>query len=110
MEKAWEVKYHMLILVTQSAFISDWFKDNEMAFAMGMTICLARAGTVLNYIISPPIYEATKSLAFSFWVGTFMMGIALILVMATVLLDQDTEIKGKHKVYICQLKIFFRLK
>lgn len=81
-------------------FISEWFKDKELACAMGMSICLGRAGTVLNYLISPPIYIAYDSLALSFWVGALIMGISLIFATSAAFLDQDTEGYNEEKVPI----------
>ena len=83
-------------IVAQSAYISDWFKNRELALGLAMTICIARSGTVLNYVIAPKIFASTHSLAFSFWVGTLMMVLSLISGVGTILVDQHVEQKSGY--------------
>ena len=40
---------------TQYAIIIQWFASNEIGFAMGLCLSLARLGNVLNDVISPRI-------------------------------------------------------
>ena len=40
---------------TQYSVIIEWFSPNEIAFAMGVCLSLARFGNVLNDILSPRI-------------------------------------------------------
>ena len=61
---------------------------------MGLTVCFGRGGTVLNYLIAPPIYESTHSLAFAFWVGTLLCQISLVAALLSVLVDQGVENKS----------------
>ena len=82
--------------MAQSSYISDWFKYRELALALGMTICIARIGSVLNFAVASKTYETSKSLAFSFWFGTLMMGISLLAGLISVLIDQNVEIKSKY--------------
>ena len=84
------------VAVAQSAYISDWFKNRELALGFAMTICIARSGTVLNFIIAPKIYNETGSLAFAFWVGTAMMGLSWIAGIGCVLIDQHVEMKSGY--------------
>lgn len=89
-------QFIFLRIVAQSAYVSDWFKSRELALGLAMTICIARSGTVVNYIISSRVYNTSNSLAFAFWVGTFMMGISLISGALAVLIDQHVEKKSKY--------------
>ncbi len=82
--------------MTQSAYISDWFKNRELALGLAMTICIARSGTVLNFVIASKTYNASGSLAFSFWVGTLMMGLSLLAGIGAVLVDQHVEKKSHY--------------
>ncbi len=85
-------------VVTQSAYISDWFKQRELALGLAMTICISRSGTVLNYLIAHKVYVSTKSLAFSFWVGTLMMGLSLLSAIATIMVDRHVQVKSGYSV------------
>lgn len=77
--------------MAQSSYISDWFKNRELALGLGMTMCISRCGSVLNFLIADKVYRATKSLAFSFWLGTSMIVLSLIAGLGGVLLDQGIE-------------------
>ncbi len=84
------------IIVTQSAYISDWFKQRELSLGLAMTICIARSGTVLNFVIAHMTYSKTGSLSFAFWIGTLMMEISLVAAMFTILVDQNVEVKSGY--------------
>lgn len=40
---------------TQNAMIVQWFSANEISFAMGICLSVARLGNVINDVISPRI-------------------------------------------------------
>ncbi len=84
------------IIVTQSAYISDWFKLHELSLGFAMTICIARSGTVLNFFIAHMTYSTTGSLSFAFWIGTLMMEASLIAAIFTILVDQNVEVKSGY--------------
>jgi MFS family permease len=45
---------------TQYAIIIQWFASNEIGFAMGLCLSLARLGNVMNDVISPRIATVNK--------------------------------------------------
>jgi nitrate/nitrite transporter NarK len=45
--------------VANSAVTAKWFVGKELAFAMGLTLCVARLGSSLNSVFSPKIYVWT---------------------------------------------------
>ena len=67
-----------------------------MALALGLVTCIARSGTVLNFVIAAPVFNLTKSLAISFWVGTFLMEISVIMGLITLLIDQYVSKKTHY--------------
>lgn len=77
--------------MAQSSYISDWFKNRELALGLGMTMCIARCGSVLNFVVAGKVYNATQSMAFSFWLGTFMIELSLLAGVGSILLDQGIE-------------------
>jgi hypothetical protein len=80
--------------------VSDWFHDLELAFALGLTISIARLGTVLNYVIGPPIKNYVGSLAYAFWVGCLMCLISQVCGLISVMIDQRVEKKSNFSVNI----------
>jgi len=81
----------LFILGAQTAYISDWFRDKELAFALGLNMMIGRAGSVLSFIISSHIYDASKSLSFSFGIGGLLLTVSLLLAVCAILVDQHVE-------------------
>jgi MFS family permease len=88
--------FNLKPIVAQSSYISDWFKNRELALALGMTMCIGRCGSVLNFVIADKVYRSTHSMAFSFWLGTFMIGLSLLAGIVSVLLDQSIEYNSNY--------------
>lgn len=57
------------ISVAQASITTSWFKGKELAFALGLNLCIARLGSVANSIMSPRI-ERKFSVPVAVWVGT----------------------------------------
>ncbi|KAI9199436.1 major facilitator superfamily domain-containing protein [Polychytrium aggregatum] len=55
--------------VVQSAITSTWFRDKELAFALGLNLGVARLGSVVNAIMSPRL-EKWIGVEFAVWAGT----------------------------------------
>jgi MFS family permease len=73
--------------VTQASITTLWFQGKELAFALGMTICISRLGSVVNSILSPRISNMAGSFAsisFSTVVcyGSFVCSVVLALLMS----------------------------
>jgi nitrate/nitrite transporter NarK len=81
----------LFTLAAQTAYISDWFRDKELAFALGLNIAISRGGSVLSFIISSHIYNASESLSFSFGIGSLLLSVSLILAACTIIMDQHVE-------------------
>ncbi len=47
---------------TQYALLVQWFAMNEIGFAMGLCLSLARLGNVMNDVISPRIATVSTNL------------------------------------------------
>lgn len=58
------------IAVSESTIVTSWFTGKELAFALGMNLCVARLGSVANSIFSPKISNYTSPI-FAVWCGTF---------------------------------------
>jgi len=54
-------------------------------------MCISRCASVLNFAIADKVYQSTRSMAFSFWLGTFMIGLSLLAGVISILLDQSIE-------------------
>ncbi|KAJ3328786.1 hypothetical protein HDU76_009283 [Blyttiomyces sp. JEL0837] len=72
------------IAVVQSSITTSWFKNKELAFALGLNLCISRFGSVVNAICSPRIERRWGS-PVAVWAGTLAcylsFGCAVILAM-----------------------------
>ena len=59
--------------VGQSAILSEWFKGKEVAFAFGVSLSIARLGSVINNIMSPYLTQHV-SITFALWFGAILCG------------------------------------
>ena len=58
--------------VIQNAITAKWFKGKEIAMALGMTVTIARIGSVLTSNLNPIIYDSyNRSLFACYLVGFF---------------------------------------
>lgn len=72
----------MSISVAQSAVVSSWFKDKEMAMALGLNVSISRLvksnqGSVLNDWTEPAMADGTGSVVLGLWVGFIICVISL---------------------------------
>ncbi|KAJ3113998.1 hypothetical protein HDU96_002642 [Phlyctochytrium bullatum] len=76
------------ISVVQSSITTAWFKKKELAFALGLNLCISRFGSVVNAVCSPRIEHMWGS-AVAVWVGSltcylsFLCAVVLAVVIAT---------------------------
>ncbi|TPX30584.1 hypothetical protein SmJEL517_g05879 [Synchytrium microbalum] len=59
------------ISVVQASITTSWFKGKELAFALGLNLCIARFGSVANSLASPRI-EVLTNVPTAVWAGTLM--------------------------------------
>ena len=64
--------------VAQSAFVTQWFQTKELAFALGITLSVARFGSVLNNTLSPWLAARLGSVAAALWVGVAICAASLL--------------------------------
>ncbi|KAI8821840.1 major facilitator superfamily domain-containing protein [Fimicolochytrium jonesii] len=73
--------------VVQASITTAWFRGKELAFALGLTLCIARFGSVVNANLSPRIEKIWTSSG-AVWVGgltcylSFGCAIILVYIMA----------------------------
>ncbi|KAJ3218309.1 hypothetical protein HDU67_006081 [Dinochytrium kinnereticum] len=76
------------ISVVQSSITTSWFKKKELAFALGLNLCISRFGSVVNAVLSPKI-DKLWGPAIAVWAGTlacylsFLCALILAAVIAT---------------------------
>jgi MFS family permease len=59
------------VQVAQNCLLFRWFKGNEVALALGLNLSVARAGSVLNDVLSP--WASTHwGVVGAMWLGTFL--------------------------------------
>ncbi|KAH9106702.1 hypothetical protein AeMF1_017761 [Aphanomyces euteiches] len=76
--------------VAQSTLVASWFKNKELALALGINLSIARLGSVFNNELSPTIatdYNVSSAL----WVGVIMCGVSLIATLALIPIDKRAD-------------------
>ena len=59
------------LTVAQSALMAGWFKNKELAFALGVCLSLSRLGSVANNFLSPLLWEHHRM---ALWGGAIICG------------------------------------
>ena len=76
--------------VAQSAIVSLWFKNKELAFALGINLTVSRLGSVANAAIVPGVYNS-NGLGAACMVGFMLCIFSLINAIGLVYLDKKAE-------------------
>lgn len=90
--------------VANSAILSVWFKDKELAFAFGLNLSISRLGSVANNLISPVITDSVD-IVFALWFGVLLCGCSVACAVLISHLDHGVEVqilqnKGLRKLLI----------
>ena len=82
------------VSVGQSAIIALWFKDKELAFALGITTAFGRLGGVLNNQLSPVLAAQGGGVELALWSGVGICAISFVSTLLLVCLDRAIEYKS----------------
>eukprot|EP00823_Brevimastigomonas_motovehiculus_P000707 TRINITY_DN108_c0_g1_i2.p1 TRINITY_DN108_c0_g1~~TRINITY_DN108_c0_g1_i2.p1 ORF type:complete len:511 (+),score=140.07 TRINITY_DN108_c0_g1_i2:24-1556(+) len=91
------------ITVAQSANLAGWFKDKEMAMAMGLDLSISKLGSVINDWVSPAIMKG-YSLQYALWFGFIVCCLAILATVILVLLNKYAESKAKQEEELAKEK------
>ncbi|KAG0049169.1 hypothetical protein BGZ83_005995 [Gryganskiella cystojenkinii] len=75
------------LAVAQSALTVKYFRGKELAMALGINLCIARLGSVLNDILTPAIW-ARSTVPMAFWGGFLSCVMSFLMACVLVALDQ----------------------
>jgi hypothetical protein len=64
--------------VAACTIMFSWFKNKEVAFAMGFSLSFSNLGSVINDLIEPELAEETGSVVLGLWVGTAICVASLV--------------------------------
>lgn len=81
--------------VGQSAIVSSWFINYELALAISMISCIPLCGSFLNGALVPSVYENSNSFGDAFRVGFILCLVSLMLVLILTYLDYKVEVNDK---------------
>mmetsp|Transcript_46972 Transcript_46972/g.152674 ORF Transcript_46972/g.152674 Transcript_46972/m.152674 type:complete len:588 (-) Transcript_46972:212-1975(-) len=73
--------------VAQSAFITSWFHDKELALSLGLSLSVARLGSVVNNLMSPRLASAFGSVHAALWAGAAFLALSLLCALALRCID-----------------------
>lgn len=86
------------LCVANSAILADWFKGRELAFAFGVSLSIARLGSVVNNIVSPALM-ISNGVVFANWFGVLLCAFSVLCVIITIPIDRNADekiAKGYH--------------
>lgn len=84
--------------VANTAFITDWFIGNELAFSFGINLSFSRLGSVFNNIMSPYLVRHFEYLPSSYWFGALLCVLCLVIVLITLPLDLAAEKQQQYRI------------
>ncbi|RHY25826.1 hypothetical protein DYB32_008070, partial [Aphanomyces invadans] len=76
--------------VAQSTLVASWFKNKELAMALGINLSIARLGSVFNNELSPEI-ASEYNVSSALWVGVIMCGVSLIAALTLIPIDKRAD-------------------
>lgn len=76
--------------VGSSVILEEWFRNKEMALAMGLNVAVSRIGSVVNNIVSPAIANSSN-VAVALWVGAMICGVSVGCAMLIFPIDRAGE-------------------
>lgn len=90
--------------VANSAILSVWFKDKELAFAFGLNLSISRLGSVANNLVSPVITDSVD-IVFALWFGVLLCGCSVACAVLISHLDHGVEVQILQNKGLCRLLI-----
>eukprot|EP00708_Paratrimastix_pyriformis_P002808 GAFH01001566.1.p1 GENE.GAFH01001566.1~~GAFH01001566.1.p1 ORF type:complete len:346 (+),score=122.14 GAFH01001566.1:370-1407(+) len=81
------------LTVVQNTITTVFFKGRELAVAFGITLTMSRAGSVLNFFISPWL-NRMMGYRFVFWLGTGLCGLSWLAAAVYYRLETQAEAAG----------------
>jgi MFS family permease len=81
------------IWIGQTAIIVLWFKDKELAFALGIATACGRLGGVLNNQISPLLAAQGGGIELALWSGVGISAVGFVSTLVLVCVDRAFECK-----------------
>ncbi|KAI9916067.1 hypothetical protein PsorP6_008468 [Peronosclerospora sorghi] len=80
--------------VAQGTLVAAWFKNSELALALGINLSVARLGSVINNELSPAVAR-DSSVSMALWVGVIMCLASSFAVLLLIPIDKRTETLAK---------------
>jgi MFS family permease len=89
------------LTITTSAFIGQWFKGKELAFALGVDISAARIAATVNDATQPMIYESSgKTLHTGYWIGFVVAIYSILCAIVASIIDFVADKKEKKDTLV----------
>ena len=80
------------LTITASAFVSQWFKGKELAFALGVDISAARLAATLNDSIQPILYKTSGNyLHLGYMIGVILAFYSILCAVSASLVDMAAD-------------------
>lgn len=99
--------------VAQSSIISQWFKGQELSFAFGITLCVARVGSYINGKALPavaelfPADEPVKQVSWGLFLGFAVCVMSWVMAICLATIDAWADkVEGKSGIQLTEEEKF----
>ncbi len=86
------------LCTAKCAMVVKWFKGQEIAFALGLTLTISRLGSSLSSYLTPWIYEQEGNLIVPMAVGVVLSAFSLCMIGLLSILDKYADVKD-HELH-----------
>ena len=91
--------------VSQSAIVSNWFKGKELSFAFGLTLCVARLGSVLNGVTVSRM-ASSHGVGFALYIGAMICCLSFVCAIVLAAIDRYADKKDNKTVVLTEADKF----
>lgn len=76
--------------VGSSVILEEWFRNKEVALAMGLNVAVSRIGSVVNNVVSPAVANSTN-VSVALWLGALICGVSVACALLVFPIDRAGE-------------------
>ena len=74
-------------------YLTFWFRPQDLGLAFAILHTIGRLGTAAHFVLMPPLYALSRSLALPMWTAFGIYGASMLLCLVVVWLSQVAEEK-----------------
>lgn len=86
------------LAVASGVITAKWFRGREIAFALGLILCISRLGSALNSFLAPRLYNISHDVFLPLFFGAILCIFSWI--MGLLMNHLDRKADGEYKVFV----------